>query len=49
MMEGRKRKQLLVELKDNRGCCNLKQEALDRTLWRMHFGRRYGLAARQIA
>jgi hypothetical protein len=48
-MEGRKHKQLLDELKESKGYCKLKQEALNRTLWRMNFGRRYGLVARQTA
>jgi hypothetical protein len=39
---GRRRKQLLDELKETRGYWKLKEEALDRTLWRTRFGRRYG-------
>jgi hypothetical protein len=31
---GRRSKKLLDDLKDRRGYCNLKQEALDRTMWR---------------
>ena len=31
---GRRRKQLLDELKERRGYCKLKEEALDRTVWR---------------
>jgi hypothetical protein len=31
---GRRRKQLLDDLKERRGCWKLKEEALDRTLWR---------------
>ena len=31
---GRRRKQLLDELKEMKGYCKLKEEALDRTLWR---------------
>jgi hypothetical protein len=46
-MEGRKRKQLLDELKENRGYFNLKREAFDCTLWRIHFGRGYGLVTRE--
>jgi hypothetical protein len=34
---GRKRKQLLDDLKEARGYLKLKQEALDRTLWRTRF------------
>jgi hypothetical protein len=39
---GRRRKQLLDVLKEKRGYWKLKEEALDRTLWRTRFGRRYG-------
>ena len=30
----RRRKKLLGDLKDRRGYCQLKEEALDRTMWR---------------
>ena len=30
---GRRRKKLLDDLKDRRGYCQLKEEALDRTMW----------------
>ena len=37
---GRKiRKQLLDDNKKKRGYWQLKEEALDRSLWRIHFGR----------
>ena len=36
---GRRRKKLLDDLKDRRGYCQLKEEALDRTMWRNRFGR----------
>jgi len=36
---GRRRKKLLDDLKDRRGYCQLKEEALDRTIWRNSFGR----------
>ena len=39
---GRKRKKLLDDLKNRRGYCQLKEEALDRTMWRNHFGRGFG-------
>ena len=39
---GRRRKKLLDDLKDSRGYCELKEEALDRTVWRNHFGRGFG-------
>jgi hypothetical protein len=38
---GRRRKQLLADLKKKRTYCNLKQKVLDRTLWRTCFGRGY--------
>jgi hypothetical protein len=40
---GRRRKQLLDDLKEKRGHWKLEEEALDRTLWRSRFGRDYGL------
>ena len=39
---GRRRKKLLDDLKDSRGYCQLKEEALDRTMWRNRFGRCFG-------
>ena len=39
---GRRRKKLLDDLKDRRGYCQLKEEALDRTMWRDRFGRGFG-------
>ena len=36
---GRKRKKLLDDLKDRRGYSNLKEEVLERTMWRNRFGR----------
>ena len=39
---GRRRKKLLDDLKDRRGYCQLKDEALDRTMWRNRFGRGFG-------
>ena len=38
----RRRKKLLDDLKDRRGYCQLKEEALDRTMWRNRFGRGFG-------
>jgi hypothetical protein len=35
---GRRRKQLLDDLKEKRGYWKLKEEALDRTVWRTRFG-----------
>jgi hypothetical protein len=39
---GRRRKKLLDDLKDRRGYSHLKEEALDRTMWRDRFGRGFG-------
>jgi hypothetical protein len=44
---GRRRKQLLNDLKEKRRYWKLKKEALDRTLWRSRFGRGYGPVVRQ--
>jgi hypothetical protein len=44
---GRRRKKLLDDLKDRRGYSHLKQEALDRTMWRNRFGRGFGPDVRQ--
>ena len=44
---GRRRKKLLDDLKDRRGYSHLKEEALDRTMWRNYFGRGFGPAVRQ--
>jgi hypothetical protein len=38
---GRRRQQLQDDLKEKRSYCKLKEEALDRTLWRTRFGRGY--------
>ena len=38
----RRRKKLLDDLKDRRGYCHLKEEALDRTSWRNCFGGGFG-------
>ena len=40
--QGRRRKKPLDDLKDRRGYCQLKKEALDRTTWRNRFGRGFG-------
>jgi len=39
---GRRREQLLDDLKDRRGYCQLKEEVLDRTVWRNRFERGFG-------
>jgi len=41
--QGRRRKKLPDDLKDKRGYCELKEEALDRTVWRNRFARGFGL------
>ena len=45
---GRRHKKLLDDLKDRRGYSHLKDEALDRTMWRHHFGGGFGPVIRQI-
>jgi len=45
---GRRRKKLLDDLKDRRRYPHLKEEALDRTMWRNRFGRGVGLVIGQI-
>ena len=44
----RMRKKLLDDLKDRRGSCQLKEKALDRTMWRNRFGRGFGPVVWQI-
>ena len=44
---GRRRKKLLDDLKERRGYSHLKEEALDRTMWRVRFGRAFGSVVRQ--
>jgi hypothetical protein len=39
---GRRRKKLLEDLKERRGYSHLKEEALDRTMWRARYGRGFG-------
>ena len=41
-IRGRRRKKLLDDLKERRGYCQLKEEALDGTMWRNRFGRGFG-------
>jgi len=43
----KKSKQLLGDLEETRGHWKLKEEALDRTLWRTGFGRGYGHVVRE--
>jgi hypothetical protein len=44
---GRRRRKILNELKKKRGYSHLKEEALDRTVWRAGFGRGFGPVVRQ--
>jgi hypothetical protein len=46
---GRRRKQLLEDRKETRGWCILKEQAVDRTLWRTRYGRGYGSVVRRAA
>jgi hypothetical protein len=48
-IRGRRPKQLLDDLKKTGGYWKLKEEALDGTLRRTHFGRDYGSVVRQTA
>jgi hypothetical protein len=43
----RRCRKLLDELKKERGYSHLKEEALDRTMWRAGFGRSFGPVVRQ--
>jgi len=45
--QGRRRRKLLDDLKERRGYSQLKEEALDRTMWRARFGRGFGPVVRQ--
>jgi hypothetical protein len=45
---GRRRKQLLGDLKETRGYWKVKEEELDFTLWRTYFGRGCGPVVRQM-
>ena len=46
---GRRRRKLPDDLKEKRVCSHLKEEALDRSVWRAGFGRGYGPVVRQTA
>jgi hypothetical protein len=46
--QGRRRTKLLDDLKEKRGYSYLKEEALDRTMWRARFGRGFGPVVREI-
>jgi hypothetical protein len=45
--QGRRRRKLLDDLKERRGYSHLKEEALDRIMWRARFGRGFGPVVRQ--
>ena len=47
--QGRRRRKLLDDLKERRGYSHLKEEALDRTMWRARFGRGFRPVVRQTA
>ena len=44
---GRRRRKLLDDLKERKKYSHLKEEALDRPLWRARFGRTFGPVVRQ--
>ena len=44
---GRRCRKLLDDLKERRGYSHLKEEAVDRTVWRAGFGRGFGRNIRQ--
>jgi hypothetical protein len=46
---GRRRRNLLDDLKERRGCYYLKEETMDRTMWTARFGRGFGPVVRQTA
>ena len=44
---GKRRRKLLDDVKDRRGYCHLKEEALDPTMWRNRFGGGFEPVVRQ--
>jgi len=44
---GRRGRKVLDDLKESRGHSHLKEEALDRSMWRARFGRGFGPVVRQ--
>jgi len=46
---GRRCRKLLGDLKERRGYCHLKEEAVDITMWRACFGRGFRPVVRQTA
>jgi len=47
--QGRRRRKLLDDLKERAGYSRLKEEALNRTIWRAPFGRDFAPVVRQTA
>jgi hypothetical protein len=45
--QGRRHRKLLDDLRERRGYSHLKEEALDRTMWRALFGSGFGPVVRQ--
>jgi len=45
--QGRRRRKLLDDIKERRGYSLLKEEALDRTMWRARSGSGFGPVVRQ--
>jgi hypothetical protein len=45
--QGRRHRKLSDDLKKRRGYSHLKEEVLDRTMWRARFGRSFGPVVRQ--
>jgi len=45
--QGRRQRKVLDDLKERSGYSHLKEEALDRTMWRARFGRGFGPVVRQ--
>ena len=45
--QARRCRKLLDDVKERRGYSHLKEEALDRTMWRARFGRGFGPVVRQ--
>ena len=45
--QGKRRTKLLDDLKGRRGYSHLKEEALDRAMWRARFGKGFGPVVRQ--
>ena len=46
---GKNHRKLLDDLRENRGYNHLKEDALDRIMWRVRFGRGFGSVEKQSA